>query len=202
MIIDLSRYQTIIFYERGLILRLMIYITMFFAMFNFVLFADEKEKQEMTLKQAERIANIVVPIYQKAFEVKVAAYSSIDGMNMQQAKSENIWCMAYRKPKVISFVRGAERKPSDNEFEQKLKEYFEENKDKDISTYPDEIAKRLRIAGPLRVNSNCKICHPIYNEGEIAGAMIFDFPLKSDNEAFLLKDKRRSMVSMNNTTNK
>ena len=177
---------------------------MFFAMFNFSLLVDGQENQEMTLKQAKRTADIIIPIYQKAFNVKVAAYSSIEGMNMQQAKSENIWCMAYGKPRVISFVKGAKRKASDNEFEQALKGYFEKNKDKEISTYPDEIAKLLRIAGPLKVNKHCKTCHPIYNEGEIVGAMIFDLPFQGDDEgddeAVLLKDKRRSMASMSNTT--
>lgn len=189
-------------------MRLLIYVVIFYSILGFRLFADEineaKEDQstgvacgedsqipKATLKQAEWFAGTSTTILKTAFTQKVRVYAGMEGMNMKRAKIDGIGCIIgdpikgdpLKIVKVISFEKDASRKPSKHIwFESSLKNWFEENGIHRTRKEPDKKAGMFRAGISLIASDDCKTCHPVYEKDSLIGALVFDIPLKSNDE--------------------
>ena len=182
-------------------MRLMTFIVMFFVMFNFGLFADAEqevlndnyeiiigaETKKVTLERGEEIAIESTESFHKSFLRKVAAYSSIEGMTPAIAQEKKLVCTV-KDPlelfKVVNYIN-KKRTPKDHskdlkvfEFAEEVRTFFENNKEKDLKTEQDKDNNVLKVATPLRANSNCKVCHLEFSENKLVGVMVYSLPLK------------------------
>ncbi len=163
-------------------------LIMFHLVFNSCLLADKQDETQendyeivmgaprVTLTQAKTLARDAVSLLKLMFDAKVETYSNIKIMSKTQAQKGRLRCRLYDPLELISVIsfQGRQR---DTQISEELERWFEENEKEELKIIHNEQDRVLMATIPLRVNDNCKACHPTYKNIKVAGAMVYNIPL-------------------------